>query len=445
MYQGKKYHIITFGCQMNEADTEVLSGIIESMGYEHTETVGEADLLVLITCAVRQKAEEKAATLLGKLRPWKEEQPHRLLAVGGCMSQQEEVAGYLKRKFPHVDIIFGTHSLPHFPRLLEEAVERSGVVVDIEEKYPERQGLPVRRKSTFQAWVPVVFGCNNFCSYCIVPYVRGRERSRPYEEVLQEAGKLGRQGYKEITLLGQNVDAYGKDLPGQPDLAALLKELNGIHGMERIRFLTSHPRDFNRRIVKAVSDLDKVCEHIHLPLQSGSNRILERMNRGYSRERYLELIDSIKKHVEDVSVTTDVIVGFPGETEKDFEDTMEMMEKVRFHSAYTFIYSPRRGTPAAGMEDDIPSRIKKERIQRLIHRQKSIGLEINRTLEGKTLPVLVEGVSKENSRMLTGRTRTNKLVHFEGPLRLQGEECLVKVKEAKTWHLQGEPVKAPAL
>jgi len=438
MVFGKYYHTITFGCQMNEADTEVLHGLLEALGFCYTELKEEADLLVIVTCAVRQKAEEKVSTLLGRLRSWKKEKTDRILAVGGCMSQQEEVADYIKRKFPYVDIIFGTHSLAYFPDLLKEAGESKTTVVDVEEKYTTREGLPVQRKSSFQAWVPIVYGCNNFCSYCVVPYVRGRERSRNFHEIIKEVRKLGQEGYREITLLGQNVDAYGKDLPEGQDLVSLLQELNQVESINRIRFLTSHPRDFSKGIVCSVAELDKVCEHFHLPLQSGSNRILKKMNRGYSRKHYLELVDYIKDIVPEAAITTDLIVGFPGETEEDFTETMDMVEKIRFDAAYTFVYSPRRKTPAAKMEDDVSPDIKKERIMHLVERQKEIGWEINCNLEGSTLEVLVEGVSKEDNEKLTGRTRTNKLVHFEGPSSLKGKLCLLKINQAKTWHLQGE-------
>jgi len=441
MNSSKYYHAITFGCQMNEADTEVLQGMLENLGYIYTDRLEEADLLLIITCAVRQKAEEKVATFLGRLRSWKNDRPGRLLAVGGCMSQQGVVAGYLKKKFPHVDIIFGTHALPHFPQLLEEACNNRQTVVDIEEKYTNREGLPVRRKSSYQAWVPVIYGCENYCSYCIVPYVRGKERSRKYDDIIQEVTKLGAEGYREVTLLGQNVDAYGIDLPGKQDLADLLERLNHTEGITRIRFLTSHPRDFNEKIIRAVASLDKVCEHFHLPLQSGSNYILEKMNRGYTREHYLKLVEKIRELVPDASITTDLIVGFPGERSADFDDTMNMVEKIRFDAAYTFVYSPRGGTPAAKMQDSVLPGIKKERIIHLVERQKEIGWEINRSLEGDTLEVMVEGASKENPEKLTGRTRTNKLVHFEGSSGLEGELCPVKIIKAQTWHLQGELVK----
>jgi len=392
MFQGKYYHTVTFGCQMNESDTEVLQGLLEALGFAPAPDKDQADLLILITCAVRQKAEDKVATFLGKLRPWKQEKPGRILAVGGCMSQQEEIAGYIKKKFEHVDIVFGTEALYRFPNLLEEAVDKKETVVDIDLKEgPDREAVSVNRASSFQAWVPVIYGCNNFCSYCIVPYVRGREKSRNYKEVLREVEYLGQKGYREITLLGQNVDAYGKDLPGNCGLADLLEDLERVEGIERIRFLTSHPRDFNLDIIEAVARLEKVCEHVHLPLQAGSNRLLKKMNRGYTRERYLYLIDSIRDRVKGVSITTDLIVGYPGETEEDFNATMEMVEKIRFDAAYTFVYSPRRGTPAAKEGDTVPPEIKKERIQKLVEKQKEIGLEINRQMEGETCKVLVEG------------------------------------------------------
>ncbi len=439
MQSGKRYHIVTFGCQMNESDTEVLDGILESLGYEPAVTKEEADLLVLVTCAVRKKAEDKVAAFLGRLRRWKEEKRGRILAVGGCMSQQEEMASYIKKNFRHVDIIFGTDSLYRFPQLMEETMESRKTVVDIDiQEGVKREGQPVNRKSSFHAWVPIIYGCNNFCSYCIVPYVRGREKSRTFEDVVEEVKALGNKGYREVTLLGQNVDAYGKDLPDNVNLASLMEELNRVEGIQRLRFLTSHPRDFNENIIKAVSGLSKVCEHVHLPLQAGSNRILKKMNRGYTRQHYLGLIDLIRNYVEGVAITTDIIVGYPGETKEEFEETMELVERIRFDAAYTFVYSPRQGTPAAREKDNIPKEVKKERIQKLIERQKEIGLEINRQLEGQLVEVLVEGISRENSSMLTGRTRTNKLAHFPGSPGLEGEAAHIRIKEAKTWHLQGE-------
>lgn len=438
--QKPTYHVHVMGCQMNEHDAEVLCGMLESMGFEAAESMENASLLVLVTCAVRGKAEEKAATLLGKLKSWKEGNPGRIIAVGGCMSQQQEMADYIRKKFRHVDIVFGTHSLPHFPDLLKDAYSRGETIVDIEEKESAREDLPIRRKKRFQAWVPIIYGCENYCSYCIVPYVRGAERSRALKNIVQEVTGLAREGYKEITLLGQNVNAYGRDLHTGENLASLFEALNGVDGIQRIRFLTSHPRDFHHEFIQAAARYEKVCEHFHLPLQSGSNRILKLMNRGYTREHYLSLVENIRELIPRASITTDLIAGFPGETEVDFEGTVDMMERVRFDAAFTFIYSPRRGTPAHQMPGEVSSDIKRNRIDGLIQRQKEIGLQINKTLAGKEVEVLAEGKSKGNAQKITGRTRSNKLVHFTGKSVGEGDLVTVKITDVQTWHLKGELV-----
>jgi len=437
----KKYYIISFGCQMNELDTEVISGLLENIGYIPASDYHEADLLLINTCAVRQKAEDKVAAFLGELRSWKKERKGRMLAVGGCMPQQKEIAQYLRRNFKHVDIIWGTHSVPHLPDLIDEAQETKKTVVDIEESYAKREGLPVTRKSNMQAWVPIIYGCTNYCSYCIVPYVRGKERSRSTENIVDEVKQIAEQGYKEITLLGQNVNAYGKDLNDGSKFTYLLEELDEIDGIERIRFMTSHPRDFEYKIIEVIANSRHICEHFHLPLQAGSNHILQKMNRGYTREHYFELIQKIKEMIPGASITTDLIVGFPGETEEDFEQTLDMVELVKFDAAYTFVYSKRKGTPAANMPEQISSEVKKERIERLIKLQQSIGWEINQQLVGQTVEVLVEGTSKNDPKKLTGRTRTNKLVHFTGDISWKGFLCPVTITDAQTWYLSGEIAK----
>lgn len=435
--EGKKYLNICFGCQMNEHDSEVIAGILESIGYEAVTEPEDADLIVINTCAVRKKPEEKVGGLLGKLLLLKKEKKDLLIAVGGCMTQQEEIAQYIKQRFRHVNLVFGTHSLPRFPQLLEAASQGRGMVVDIEEHPESREGLPIRRAGKFKAWLPVIYGCNNYCSYCIVPYVRGRERSRPMEEILNEARALAREGYLELTLLGQNVNSYGQDRPERYDFTDLLLELDKIAGLSRLRFMTSHPKDLSPKLIDAVSRGEKFCEHFHLPVQSGSNRILELMNRRYSREHYLELIRAIKGKIPGVAVTSDIIVGFPGETEEDFASTIELLELARFDNAFIFTYSPRRGTKAAALEDQEPRIEKEKRLERLTKIQHSISLELNRPLTDSVIEVLVEGRSKSNPEMQTGRTRTNKLVHFPSQEELTGKMVRVKITEARTWNLIG--------
>ncbi len=433
-----KYFIFTFGCQMNEHDTEVLCGLLESIGFYPADNYQESDMIVINTCAVRQKAEDKVTGLLGELVAWKKNRGGRMLAVGGCMAQQGEVAEYIQRKFRHVDILFGTHSLPQFPRLLDKAKNSNKMVVDIDEKTVDREGLPIARKDIYQAWVPVIYGCNNFCSYCVVPYVRGRERSRSMDDIISEAKSLVMEGCKEITLLGQNVNAYGKDLTGEADFSSLLEKLNKVDGLSRIRFLTSHPRDFEERMIKVIASSENICEHFHLPIQSGSERILKKMNRGYTCESYRTLVKTIREYIPGAAITTDIIVGFPGEKDDDFKSTMDLLEEIRFDAAYTFLYSERKGTPALKLSGKVSQEVKKERITALIGKQQDIGYEINQKLIGSNVEVLVEGPSKNDPHKITGRTRTNKLVHFKAENIAEGQLCHLRIKNAKTWHLSGE-------
>ncbi len=343
-----KYYLITLGCQMNEHDSEVICALVENMGYIATTMPEEADLIIINTCAVRKKPEDKVASLLGKFASLKTNKPNLIIAVGGCMSQQEDAAKYLKNRFPYLDLIFGTHALPRLPELISEAGNRKETIIDTEESYIDREGLPVAHRGRFKAWLPVIYGCNNYCSYCIVPYVRGRERSRNINDIIVEARKLVARGFIELTLLSQNVNSYGKDLPGQVTFAGLLAELNQIEGLERIRFMTSHPKDLSHDLIETVKNGEKICEHFHLPVQSGSDRILKAMNRRYTREQYLDLINIIKEEIPGVALTSDIIVGFPGESEDDFLATIDLLEKARFDNAFSFLYSPRRNTAAAG-------------------------------------------------------------------------------------------------
>ncbi len=436
---GKKYFIVTLGCQMNVHDSEVIAAILEDTGYQQSAAPEAADLIVINTCAVRKKPEDKVASLLGKYYALKEENPGLLIAVGGCMAQQEDAASYLKERFHHLDLIFGTHALPRLPALLEIAAENKGTLVDNREDYADREGLPVSRGHTFQAWLPISYGCNNFCSYCVVPYVRGRERSRPLDIIIPEFTALLQNGYLDITLLGQNVNSYGADLSDQFSFSDLLAELDQIAtGEARIRFLTSHPKDLSPQLIETVKNSKSVCEHFHLPVQSGSNRILELMNRKYTREHYLQLVSAIKKAIPDVSITTDIIVGFPGETEADFNQTLELLTAARFDNAFSFIYSPRKKTRAAGLNDQLSRPAKEERLSRLNKIQHRISKEKNDLLDGRVLEVLVEGASKNNLKMQTGRTRSNKLVHFTGREEMTGSFAKVRITEPRTWTLLGE-------
>lgn len=435
---GKKYWINTFGCQMNEHDSEVIAALIENLGYDPAFEPEEADLIIINTCAVRKKPEDKVASMLGKLLALKQQKQDLIIAVGGCMTQQEDSAYYIKNRFKQVDLIFGTHALPRLPNLLDLALKNRETIIDIGEDYPEREGLPAARVSSFQAWLPIIYGCDNYCSYCVVPYVRGRERSRRFQDIVTEAAALAQKGYREITLLGQNVNSYGRDLPDSRSFADLLAGLNRIEGLRRVRFMTSHPKDLSPAMIKEVARGEKICEHFHLPVQSGSNRILELMNRRYSREHYLDLVRAVKETVPGVSITSDIIVGFPGETENDFLETADLIEKARFDSAFAFIYSPRKKTAAEKLKDTVPYAEKEKRLQFLNKIQQRISLEENELLVNRDLEVLVEGSSKSNLALATGRTRTNKLVHFPGPAHLAGRLIRVRITGARTWNLLGE-------
>jgi tRNA-2-methylthio-N6-dimethylallyladenosine synthase len=434
----KKYMISTFGCQMNENDSEKLAGMLEYMGYRRTDRLEECDLVLFNTCCVRENAEFKVYGHLGSLKPLKARRPEMVIAVCGCMVQQEEVVGHILNKYGHVDLIFGTHNLHRFPELLYKTFSSDSTVTDISscDGYIA-EGLPIRREHGVKAWLTVMYGCNNFCSYCIVPYVRGRERSRRMPDILDEARLLARQGYREITLLGQNVNSYGLDRNDGSSFAALLRRLEKIEGLERIRFMTSHPKDLSDELIYAMRDCGKVCEHLHLPVQAGSSRILKEMNRKYTREHYFDLVDRIREQVPGISITTDIIVGFPGETEEDFEQTIDLVEKVGFDYAYTFIYSKRTGTPAAQNAEQVSEQVKKKRFDELLKIQNRISAEINGRLEGSVTEILVEGHSKNNIGMMTGRTRTNKIVNFKGSSDLTGKLVSVKIVRAGTWSLDG--------
>ncbi len=437
----KKYLIQTYGCQMNEHDSEKISWTLDTMGYEITDNREEADFIIFNTCAVRKSAEERVFGQLGELKALKRKNPDLVLAVCGCMMQREDIREVVLKKYRHVDIIFGTNNIHKLPQLISRYNESGKTIVDIDEENREiEENLEANRKHSYKSFVNIMYGCNNFCTYCIVPYTRGRERSREPESIISEIKDLAKNGCLEVTLLGQNVNSYGKTLEREYSFADLLKEINEIQGIERIRFMTSHPKDLSDDLIESYKSLDKLCNHVHLPIQSGSNKILKAMNRKYTREDYLLIIDKMKKAVPDIAITTDIIVGFPGETDEDFEDTLDIVRRVAYDSAYSFLYSVREGTKAATMEDQIPDKIKHERFNRLQETLNSIGLEKNEKLLGSVVEVLVEDVSKNNELVLNGRTRSSKLVHFPGDKSLIGNLVDVKIDSVKTFSMEGTKV-----
>ena len=434
----KKCLTHTFGCQMNERDSEILFGFLTEMGYEKTDKEAEADLVLFNTCCIREKAESKVLSQLGELKRLKQQKPDMIIGVCGCMMQQKGMAELIRSSAPHVDLIFGTHNLHHFPVYLYQLYQGAGRQIEILEKEEAvQEGLPAYRDYPFKALVNIVYGCNNFCTYCIVPYVRGRERSRQQADIVREVRQLVADGVVEITLLGQNVNSYGLDLHNGTTFAGLLRELNQIEGLRRIRYMTSHPKDLTEELVKTIAESSKVCNHFHLPVQSGSSRVLQLMNRRYSKEDYLRLIEIIRKYMPEAAITTDIIVGFPGETEEDFLETVDLVRQVKFDSAFTFVYSKRAGTPAARMEDPVSLEEKKERLQHLNDALSQISRGINDKLQDTVVEVLVEGPSKTNEAMLSGRTTTNKTVIFAGDPSLVGKFVNVTITEAQTWVLKG--------
>ncbi|MGG7059771.1 tRNA (N6-isopentenyl adenosine(37)-C2)-methylthiotransferase MiaB [Clostridium tertium] len=434
-----KYYIETWGCQMNEEDSEKLSGMLKSIGYSKTDNLNEAGIIIYNTCCVRENAENKVFGNLGELKHLKKKNPDLIVAVCGCMMQQEGMADKILSKFPHVNIIFGTHNAYKFPEYLNRVRTEGVQVKEIFNKETEIiEGVPIDRESSVKAFVTIMYGCNNFCTYCIVPYVRGRERSRKSEDIINEIKDLVSKGYKEITLLGQNVNSYGKGLEEDIDFAKLLRKINEVEGLERIRFMTPHPKDLTKDVIMAIKECDKLCEQVHLPVQSGSNRILKKMNRHYTKESYLELVELIKKEIPGVSITTDIIVGFPGETEEDFLDTLDLVNKVQYDSAFTFIYSRRNNTPADMMLNQVPDEDKHHRFDRLIKAVNESVIRKNKEFEGKTVEVLTEGPSKNDESKFTGRTRNGKLVNFSGEDLKPGDLVNVKIVRAQPFSLVGE-------
>lgn len=429
---------VCIGCQMNARDSEKLVGILERIGYVETDTE-DADFVIYNTCTVRENANNKVYGRLGVLQNYKKKNPHMLIGLCGCMMQETVVVEKLKESYRFVDLIFGTHNIYKFAELIVTAMESDSMTIDIWKDTDQIvEDLPVERKYSFKSGVNIMFGCNNFCSYCIVPYVRGRERSREPKEIIREIEQLVADGVVEVMLLGQNVNSYGKNLKEPVTFAQLLEEVEKIEGVERIRFMTSHPKDLSDELIEVMGRSKKICKHLHLPLQSGSSRILKIMNRRYDKEHYLELVDKIRAAVPDIALTTDIIVGFPGETEEDFEETMDVVRKVRYDSAFTFIYSKRTGTPAASMEEQVPEDVIKARFDRLLKEVQKISAEKAGALTGQTLPVLIEEQNEQDASLVTGRLSNNSVVHLPGTVDMIGKILDVKLTECRGFYYLGE-------
>lgn len=436
-----KAFVVNMGCQMNARDSEKLAGILEEIGYEMTE--GEdADFVIYNTCTVRENANLKVYGRLGSLGTVKKKNPHMMIALCGCMMQEPKVVEKLKKSYRFVDLIFGTHNIYKFAELIAAALESDRMVIDIWEDTDKIvEDLPAERKYPFKSGVNIMFGCNNFCSYCIVPYVRGRERSRSPRDIIREIERLVEDGVVEVMLLGQNVNSYGKNLKESMSFAQLLAEVEKIEGLERIRFMTSHPKDLSEDLIEVMKNSGKICRHLHLPLQSGSSRILKIMNRRYTKEQYLALVEKLRCAIPDISLTTDIIVGFPGETEEDFLETLDVVKKVGYDSAFTFIYSKRTGTPAAAMEEQVPEDVIKDRFDRLLALVQEIGRERSSRYTGRTVPVLVEEVNQQDPQLVTGRMDNNLLVHFPGSGELIGSIVDVCLKECRGFYYMGKMVR----
>ena len=432
--------VTTFGCQMNARDSEKLTAILELVGYEMTENEN-ADFVIYNTCTVRENANQKVYGHLGFLKKQKTKNPYMMIGLCGCMMQEEKVVEKLKQSYRFVDLVFGTHNIFKFAELLSTRFESKGMIIDIWKGTDAIvEDLPSERKFPFKAGVNIMFGCNNFCSYCIVPYVRGRERSRNPRDIIKEIEELAADGVVEIMLLGQNVNSYGKTLEEPMSFAELLKDIEKVDGIERIRFMTSHPKDLSDELIEVMKNSKKICAHLHLPVQSGSSRILKIMNRKYDKEHYLNLVDKIKTAVPNIALTTDIIVGFPGETEEDFEETMDVVRKVRYSTAFTFIYSKRTGTPAAAMENQVPEEVVKERFNRLLKEVQEIGAEEAVKMVGREEAVLVEEENGQLEGYMTGRLSNNMLVHFPATKELLGKLVTVKLNECKGFYYIGERV-----
>lgn len=434
----RTFHITTFGCQMNEHDSEVIDGLLTERGFSSVKERKDASIVIINTCSVRDNADKRFFGTLGQLKKRKESDPSFIVCVCGCMMQQQRVVDTIKAKYPWVDVIFGTNSIHHIPELIEKvAIEKEKVVDIIENTEEVVEGLPAKRLFDHKALVNIMFGCNNFCAYCIVPYTRGREKSRAPEAIVAEVKGLVADGVKEIMLLGQNVNSYDGN---GTSFAELLKMLNDVDGLERIRFMTSNPKDLSDELIEAFAVCDKLCRNLHLPIQSGSNRVLKRMNRKYTREDYLKLIEKLRKTVPNITLSTDIIVGFPGETNEDFEETLSIVKEVEYDSAFTFIYSIRKGTPAEKFEDQIEESEKHRRFDLLVSAVNEISEKKNKAYQDRVEKVLVDGVSKNDKSTLTGRTDGFKLVNFAGKKELIGSIVDVKITDAKTFSLFGEVI-----
>jgi len=437
-----KVYVLTFGCQQNEADSEYLAGMAVEMGYEKTDKAEDADLIVINTCAVREHAELKALSITGQFKHLKAKNRSLKIGICGCMVTQEHRKEDIKHKYPYVDFLFGTNMLWRFAEILSASFEKNKRMFWFEHESANIwEGLPVKRESGFKAWISVMYGCNNFCSYCVVPYVRGRERSRRPEMVLQQIKELVKEGYKEFTLLGQNVNSYGKDLGIDYDFSDLLTDICKIDGDFWVRFMTSHPKDASKKLIDTMAREKKIVKHLHLPFQAGNDRVLKVMNRKYTVDSYLNLISYAKEKMNDIGLTSDVIVGFPTETEEEFEGTLDLLKKVEFDSIYSFIYSPRKDTPAASMEGQIPDSVKKDRMTRLLAVQNGISKDLNSEYVGKTIKILVEGKSKNDDSKYTGRNEKNRLVHIDGDESLVGKFVDVHIDSATTFDMYGTLVK----
>ena len=439
--KGKTYFIHTYGCQANYRDEEVMAGMLEHLGFKRANEIGNADLVILNTCAVRENAEQKVYGMIGELKKYKTANNSRLFCICGCMVQQKHIIEFITKTFKHIDLIFGTHNITKLPQMLDEVIRRRIRLVDVESS-PKKieENLPSSRLSSFKAFINISYGCDKFCTYCIVPYTRGKERSRLMKDILEEAKELKELGYQEVTLLGQNVNAYGKDLKDGSTFAKLLEEVAKI-GIPRVRFLTSHPWDFTEEIVDVIAKYKNVMKYIHLPVQSGSSEILRLMGRRYDAEKYLGLVKMIREKVPDCALSTDIIVGFPNETYEQFLETVELCKKVQYDSAFTFIYSPRNGTPAAKIKDNVSSKDKSLRFRELVKVLEEGISKKSAEMVGKTYDVLVEGASEKNPEMLSGYTEKNKLIHFKGDLSLVGKIVPVKILESHTYSMIGELVK----
>ena len=440
MNSGKGYCacVVTYGCQQNEADSEKIAGMLHESGYDIVKEPALADVIIVNTCAVREHAEERALSITGGYKHLKNARPHLKIGVCGCMVSKSDMSEKIKKSYPYIDFVFGTEKLAHLPEILYHSYEKKKrIFVPNDGETQIAEGLPVIRESTFRAWVSIMYGCNNFCTYCIVPYVRGRERSRRPEMIIEEVRGLVESGCKEITLLGQNVNSYGKEFGGECNFATLLSRLCEIEGDFTLRFMTSHPKDASFELIDIMAKNEKIAKHFHLPVQSGSDRILKEMNRHYNKEAYLTLVDYMREKMPDIAITTDIIVGFPGETEEDFEDTLELMKRVKYDMIFSFIYSPRTGTPAAKMEQ-LPDKVKTDRMNRLLALQNELLAEKNEAYVGKTLRVLGEGKSKTNEAKMSARTEGNRIVLFDGDESLTGKFIDLKITKSAPFALIGE-------